>query len=215
VPTCPLCDRRKPRRACPARGDTICTVCCGTKRLVEIACPPDCPYLQTAERHPPASLKRQQEHDADVLLGAAVGFTEPQLRLFLLVQSFIARFRPTGLVRLIDQDVAEAAGTVAATMETATRGVIYEHQSASPVAEVLRRELQALLAEVGRGAGTRFEREAAEVLRAIEKTAKHEIEGLPPGERTYLEIVERTLPDSASSGTRTPPEPGGPSIILP
>jgi hypothetical protein len=215
VSTCPLCDRRKPRRACPARGDTICTVCCGTKRLIEIACPPDCPYLQSAERHPPASVKRKQQQDADVLLGTAVGFTEPQLRLSLLLQAVIARFKPTGLVRLIDQDVADAAGTLAATLETATRGVIYEHQSPSPVAEALRRELQVLLAEVGRGGGTRFEREAAEVLRAIETTAKHQVEGLPHGERAYLDIVERTLPDNASSGPRTPPEPGGPSIILP
>ena len=33
---CPVCGQRKARRECPALGQTICTVCCATKRLVEI-----------------------------------------------------------------------------------------------------------------------------------------------------------------------------------
>ena len=45
---CPLCGKRNARRACPALGHLICAVCCGTKRLTEIACPSDCGYLATA-----------------------------------------------------------------------------------------------------------------------------------------------------------------------
>src|SRR5436190_794862 len=32
--TCPLCGQRKARRDCPAVGQRICAVCCGTKRLI-------------------------------------------------------------------------------------------------------------------------------------------------------------------------------------
>ena len=50
--SCPLCHTRKPRRACPALNQTICAVCCGTKRLIEIQCPDDCVYLTSAREHP-------------------------------------------------------------------------------------------------------------------------------------------------------------------
>jgi hypothetical protein len=43
---CPLCLKRKGRRACPAKGAAICPHCCGTKRRVEIDCPEDCVYLE-------------------------------------------------------------------------------------------------------------------------------------------------------------------------
>ena len=44
--TCPLCAKRKGRRACLAKGETICPQCCGSKRLVLIDCPDDCVYLE-------------------------------------------------------------------------------------------------------------------------------------------------------------------------
>ena len=36
--------------------------------------------------------------------------------------------------------VADAAGAIASSFETASRGVLYEHQAASPTGEALRRE---------------------------------------------------------------------------
>jgi hypothetical protein len=43
---CSSCDRRKGKRACPALGGVICPRCCGSKRIVEIRCPPTCRHLQ-------------------------------------------------------------------------------------------------------------------------------------------------------------------------
>src|SRR5207245_10096949 len=48
--SCPICDKRKPARFCPGKGETICSVCCGTEREVTIDCPSDCPYL-VSSRH--------------------------------------------------------------------------------------------------------------------------------------------------------------------
>ena len=42
---CPLCGSRKGKRSCPALRTSICSACCGEKRIVEIACPDDCAYL--------------------------------------------------------------------------------------------------------------------------------------------------------------------------
>ena len=60
---CSLCGRRRGRRACPALGESICAACCGTKRLVEISCPPECSYLRSSQAHPPAAVQRQRERD--------------------------------------------------------------------------------------------------------------------------------------------------------
>lgn len=46
---CASCQSRKGKRQCPALGNLICSVCCGTKREKEIKCTPDCPYLGKAK----------------------------------------------------------------------------------------------------------------------------------------------------------------------
>ena len=63
---CPLCGIGAPAGLSGARPQ-ICAVCCGTKRLVQISCPSDCPYLASAREHPPAVLVRQQQHDLGLL----------------------------------------------------------------------------------------------------------------------------------------------------
>ena len=65
---CPVCNQRKAKRTCPALGKQICTVCCGTKRLVEITCPTDCSYLSSSRAHTPEAVQRQQEIDRAMLL---------------------------------------------------------------------------------------------------------------------------------------------------
>src|SRR4026209_1781285 len=131
---CPVCNQRKARRECPALGQTICTVCCATKRMVEINCPPDCPHLAAAREHPAAAVKRQQERDVALLWPTSRELTERQYQLFFFFQSAIARHTPEGFARLNDDDVAGAAGALAAALETAARGGIQETGPDPPVA---------------------------------------------------------------------------------
>jgi hypothetical protein len=203
--TCPLCRTRKAKRSCPGTGLQICTVCCGTKRLTEIACPPNCIYLTTAQRHPAATVKRQQEQDLIVLMGALGPLSEPQLQLFFMLHTLISRFRPEGTA-LTDADVAEAAGALASSLETASRGVLYEQTASSPAGEALRRELKALIAQIAQKGGSRVEREVTAVLRGIERGAKHESPDIGAGPVDYLTLVARILqerpPDSTNAGSR-------------
>src|SRR5690349_21016564 len=76
--TCSLCGTRKARRSCPALGRMICPVCCGTKRLKEINCPPTCSYLGNAEAHPPAVVQRQRERDLPMLVQMIEGLSAQQ-----------------------------------------------------------------------------------------------------------------------------------------
>ena len=204
--TCPLCRVRKAKRTCPGVGQQICTVCCGTKRLVEIACPPTCIYLTTGQRHPAAMVRRQQEQDLTVLLTALGRLSEPQLQIFFVLHAFISRFTPDGLP-LVDADVADAVGALATSFETASRGVLYEGQASSPAGEALRRELKTYLAKLaGEGGGARLEREVAVVLRGIERGARHEAPGIGDGPVDYLTLVSRILqerpPNAAQANSR-------------
>ena len=145
------------------------------------------------------------------LLSTMGRLTERQLQLFFLLATVLVRHKPDGFSPPADADVAEAAGALAATLETASRGVIYEQQPASPAAAALGRDLKALLDEVGRGGGSRFEREAAEVLRGIERGARHDTPAIGDGASAYLAIIGRVVHDASSQ----PPRPTAPPLIVP
>jgi hypothetical protein len=212
---CPLCSSRKARRSCPALGQMICPVCCGTKRLTEIACPADCVYLASAREHPAAVVRRQQERDVAVLLPTLRGLTDRQHQLFFLFQTLIARHKPEGFSRLLDDDVAQAASVVAATLETATRGVIYEHAAQSPVAQRLATEMKAMLDEVEQQGGRVYKGEVAIVLRAIEKGAREARMLVDGGDTAYLALMRRLIQQQEGQEPAPAPERPGSSLIIP
>ena len=205
---CRLCGLRRARRACPALGHDICAVCCGTKRLVEIPCPPDCGYLVSAREHPPALAVRQQQRDLDVAMHLVRDLNERQSRIFFLVATFIVRYEPPELQALADEDVAEASAALAATFETAARGVIYEHHAATAAGARLSAALKPLLAEAAQGGGTPFERDTSVVLRRLEDVARHR-QGLGDGgPRALVELLGRVI-------RKTDEEAGGPAAEPP
>ena len=215
---CPVCNQRKARRECPALGQTICTVCCATKRLVEINCPPDCPHLAAAREHPAAVVRRQQERDVSVLLPTMRELTERQHQLFFLFHTAIARHTPDGFGRLNDDDVAAAAGALAATFETAARGVIYEHAPESPVARHLAADLRTMLEEMRKQGAKVYDHETAVVLRAIEQGAREIPRAVGGAGDAYLQLMGRLLQvnrlaQSAQAGN--PDDRPGSSIVLP
>ena len=137
---CPVCRERKPKRSCPAVGALICTVCCATKRLVEIQCPPDCVYLASARTHPPAIVQRRQERDVSFIVPLVADLTETQYRLLLMFQSATVKHAASAVPGVRDEDIAAAADAAAATLETARKGIIYEHQAVSVPAQRLTAE---------------------------------------------------------------------------
>jgi hypothetical protein len=188
-------------------------VCCGTKRLAEIQCPADCGYLATAKEHPAAAVVRRQERDVARLLPTIRQLTERQYQVFFLFHTAIARHVPRGLTRLSDQDVADASAAVAATLETAARGVIYEHAPQGAPAQALAVEMTALLAEMRAQGATVYDGEAAIVLRAIEAGARASLPA--EGPRAYLDLVARLLQINAQPAAAAAPGPSASALILP
>lgn len=142
---------------------------------------------------------------------ATVGrLTEQQLQLFFLMQSMVLSYEPEGLARLVDSDVALAAGALANALETASKGVIFEEATSSLVAEGLRRKMKPVIEEVTKGGGSRAEREVAIVLRAMERGAKHEGGHIPDGDMTYLDLVGRVFQQKPQAD-----RPEKPLIVMP
>src|SRR5208283_3219835 len=48
---CPICNKRKVKRLCPARAESICSICCGTEREVTIDCPSNCVHLVASRQY--------------------------------------------------------------------------------------------------------------------------------------------------------------------
>jgi hypothetical protein len=203
---CPLCRQRKARRACPALGQQICAVCCGTKRLVEIQCPETCPYLATAREHPPAVVQREQQRDVAAMMHTMRDVTERQQQLMFLLLGVARRYEGDALQSAVDADLADAARSLASTLETANRGVIYEHQPGTMAAQRLVTDWKALFKDISsREGGDRLlQRDGPIALRAIERGAADLGRVLPGGERAYLQLVARMLRPRAGEGS---PEP--------
>lgn len=208
---CPLCQKRPSKRPCPALRQDICPVCCATKRLVEISCPDDCRFLDAAHKHPAAAVKRQIDKDVVLLMSSVGQLSEQQLQLFSLLQSMVLAYKPDGLSRLTDLDVALASGSLAASLETASKGVIYEEPAGSVPAEDLRKALKPVIEEITKNSGPRAVREIAVVLRGIERGARHEGGFIPDGETAYLELVGRVF----QQRPRAPKPPEKPLIVMP
>jgi hypothetical protein len=181
--------------------------------MVEIRCPPDCPYLATAREHPPAVAVRQQRQDVGLLLTFMRDLNDRQSQLFFLIATAIAQYRPSDLASVVDDDVAEAAAALAGTFETAARGVIYEHRPSSVPAERLMASLKAALNEAAPGAGSPFERDAALILRRIEEAARRTREADATGPRALIGLLDRVVRHTKDAPAE--PSPDAPRLIVP
>jgi hypothetical protein len=199
-------------------GQTICTVCCATKRLVEIRCPADCVYLTSARSHPSAVVQRRQDRDLGFLLPLAADLTETQYRLTVFFQSITVKFAEGAIPALEDVDVADAAAAIASTLETAGKGIIYEHQAGSVPAQRLATELRRVIDDLVRqnaSMQSRIERDSAAALRRLEQGARTASTALGGDESpAYLKLLNRVL-GAAPTGDQPPADTKSGLIIQP
>lgn len=139
---CPICNKRKATRFCPAKSESICTVDCATEREVTIDCPPDCPHLVASRQYEGErrEIDWSQIPFAEVKISPSVFRNHERLldAIAYTVCGYAAEHRA-----LVDSDVITALRTLAESYETLTKGIYYE----KPLDDRLQHELYARLKE--------------------------------------------------------------------
>ena len=144
---CPICNKRRAERYCPAKGDKICAVDCGTEREVTIDCPRDCPYLIAAHRWEEAHLKPIPESEFP-FPDVSVSREQVQMRnatfygLGYMIVAYASEQR-----LLTDAEVFDAVESLATTYRTLISGIYYENPPAGALAAGLYATLAKLLQE--------------------------------------------------------------------
>ena len=144
---CPICEKRRAERYCPAKGETICAIDCGTEREVTIDCPSDCAYLIAAHRWELSHAKPLADEEIpfrDVSFPADVIHAR-QATLAGLGYTVLAYH--AGERSLNDKDVFAAVQAMAETYRTLLSGIYYEKPPENPVAAGLYSALAKFLDE--------------------------------------------------------------------
>jgi hypothetical protein len=131
---CPICEKRRAERYCPAKGEKICAIDCGTEREVTIDCPTDCAFLVAAHRWEQSHPKPLAEGDVpfpDVSFSSDLIHTR---------QAMLSGLGYTVVIYAVDQrsladsDIFAAVQALAETRRTLVAGIYYEKPPDIPVA---------------------------------------------------------------------------------
>ena len=207
--SCPICQKRKAARFCPAKGEKICAVCCGTGREVTIDCPSDCGYLLAAHRY-------EDEHPKPVP-AEHVPFPNARFSSDLIherrpvvsglaytILRFAARERS-----LTDADALAALGALAEAYRTLLSGIYYEKLPDAPVPRELYTELAKFIEdtrkeEAGRaGFPALKDTEALYLLIFLLRVGRSRTNGRPRS-RKFLEFLRAQFPQSAETAREEP-----------
>lgn len=198
--SCPICEKRKGERFCPAKAEKICAVCCGKEREVTIDCPSDCTHLISAHRY-------ESEHPRDIpndtpLLDETIPkdiiHTHQQLMAalaFSLAKSCATQ--PTA----VDNDLLAAMEALAQTYKTLSTGLIYEKPPQAPVARELYAAVMSFLDEIKKqqaelGASASFkDTEIFYLLVFLYRMGLLRTNGRPRS-RLFIEFLRSQFPDA-------------------
>jgi hypothetical protein len=126
-PICPICGKRRAERFCPAKGESICAICCATEREKTIDCPSSCPHLIAAHRWDETHRKPQAEPE--------IAFPDVNIPRDLLHEqralvtgiSLAILDRAAEEPALVDADLFAALSALAETYRTLGAGLYYEN----------------------------------------------------------------------------------------
>jgi hypothetical protein len=211
MPTvCPLCEQRKPKRYCPAKIEQICTICCGSKREVEIDCPSNCVYLHAGREHEKGKIspsRRTPPKDPR--------FYDPEFLKQL--SPLITAFNQTILLvrsdfpEMTDADLYESLESLIKTFETQNKGIYYEFTPSAPVPRHLFHAIKQFAENPGGDPQSPARSLKTEVVLDCLNFIKDMLEAtaLPrPKSRVFLDDIQQFFEGAASSDSDSP-------IVLP
>lgn len=203
---CPICEKRRRERFCPAKGEKICAICCGREREVTLDCPPDCTYLITAHR-------REEEHRPPL------SATDAPFPDVTITADLIENQRPlmSSLVGallgasdenrdLVDQDVLATLAALAETYRTLGAGLYYEKPPVAPLAQALYGTLLRFFEEWKRperraGAPASKETDIFKLLVFLARVGRSRSNGRPKT-RGYLQFLRAQFPRAVAAAPK-------------
>ncbi|MFB3920796.1 MAG: hypothetical protein ACE145_03695 [Terriglobia bacterium] len=188
---CPICQKRPPKRYCPAKADNICAVCCGTEREVTIDCPSDCPYLVASRKYD--LEKREVDWSkvpfADTKIPASFVAAHEKLVL-ALSYAICAQAHENRAV--VDADVHATLQALAESYRTLSSGLYYEKppdfRAQRELYERLKTAIEDFKKAEAQRAGSLRDGEVRDALIFLAQIGATRSNGRPKG-RAYLDFL--------------------------
>src|ERR1700678_1637946 len=212
--SCAICERRPPKRFCPAKGEKICAICCGREREVTIDCPSDCPHLIAAHRweaehRKPLTAEQYPYPDISVREDFVYERWPVITGLAATILDFQTRHKD-----LNDGAVCSALEALAETLRTLGTGIYYERPPDAPVARALYGQMAQFVQELRKEESGRTgfpslkDGDVFQLLVFLLRVGKQETNGRPLS-RAFLDFLRARFP--------LPEQPAkdAPRIIMP
>jgi hypothetical protein len=206
--SCAICQKRPPKRFCPAKGEKICAICCGEEREVTIDCPADCSYLIAAHRY-------EAEHRKPIPPGEfpyrdvqfPVDFVYERWPVVAGVGSAIHQFQIHNK-DLSDGEVLSVLEALAETYRTLGSGIYFERPPDARLARALYGQIAELLEAVKKeessrvGFSTLKDSEIFQLLVFLLRVGKQETNGRLRS-RAFLGFIRARFPLPAEVSQET------------
>jgi len=196
---CPICEKRPPKRFCPAKGERICALCCGREREVTIDCPADCPHLIAAHRYETEHQKAAPTENVPYRdMQVRPDFVYEHWNVIRGLAAVILQFQIQNK-ELTDQLAASAIEALAETHRTLGTGIYYERPPDAPLARALYGQMAQFVGEFrkeqfGRtGLPALKDSEVFQLLVFLLRIAKQETNGRLRS-RAFLTFLSTRLP---------------------
>jgi len=197
---------------CPARGESICSICCGEQREVTIDCPSDCPHLIASREYDRARLDIDWSKVPFAESKFDRSFATTHEALLLSLDHALCRFAADHR-EVVDTDVLAAVKNLAETYRTQTSGIIYEKPMDYPVQRALYDNLKVSIEDYRKeetqraGMTTLRDSDFRDALIFITQLCAIHENGRPKG-RAYLDLIREQFPKEEFTRAE-------PSIIIP
>jgi hypothetical protein len=207
--SCPICEKRKPQRFCPAKGEKICAVCCGTEREVTIDCPSECPYLVAARRYEDAHRKPVPREEVPYPNAEVPPDLVQEQRALVSGLGYHILKLAAETPSLVDADVAAALVALAETYRTLSVGLYYEKPPDASLPQALYRQLSSFLAESKKqdqeraGFTTVKDVEVFHLLVFLLRVGRHRTNGRPRS-RAFLDFLRAQFRGTAGREQEAP-----------
>jgi len=206
---CLVCNKRKGKRFCPAKGGKICTTCCATEREETIDCPFDCPHLQESRPHEHKGLLEPDNFPYKEIRITDSFLRDHEILLVACGQAVLSGALETP--RSTDRDARGALDALIQTYKTLDSGIYYETQPDSAYAREItgriQRQLREFKEEETRAGFSRTrDSDIHAMLVFLYRMALDRDNGRSRG-KAFLDFLRQHFP---SAGTKS-----APSLILP